>query len=166
MRRFIAVLAFFLLAGSVMAGQPFGNLPADGADVQGLALNLNFNAPTEFVSVPGQGMKLLPNAGFSLSWGWEDVWVTPNGNEYQTEIQEGLGLCFQGNYGQTVNNNDVTNAVLGLQATYQGISGVVGYQVLGDPLGGLGSSGLVLGASYSMDSIVPFTGVFIKTSKP
>lgn len=162
----VGLFLLVLLTASVAMANPFGTVPAEGVDVQGLALNLNFNAPTEFVQTAGNVYKLLPSAGFSLSWGWEDVFVTPNGAGDDTEIQSGVGLCLQGNYGtEAQGNNTVSNSVLGLQATYQGFNFMAGLQIAGDPLGGPGSSGVVFGASYALDALINFNGLFLKTSK-
>jgi hypothetical protein len=161
----ISILFLVIFTASSAMANPFGIVPADGVEMQGIALNLNLNGPAEYVQTAGNKYVLLPTAGFSLSLGWEDVFVTPNGAGDDTEIQGGLGLTLQGNYGNTVDNTTVTNSVLGLNLNYQGFSAIVGLQIAGESLGGPGSSGVVLGASYSLDSLINFNGLFLKTSK-
>ncbi len=144
MKIFFAVLAL-LLMGSMAWAQT--------TETKGINVNPFFVGPAQFVET-ANGLKLLPNAGLSVAIEYQDVQtVTLDGVTAKHLLWAG-GLVFEENFGQAANAQTVNNAILGLGGTWQGIQGVIGFQIMGPSLGGDGSSGLVFGCSQSLDSIL------------
>ena len=135
----IAVLSLFLAV----------NANAQTTTSQKFDIDPNFVGPAQFVET-SNGWKLLPNAGLSVSFQWENVQtVTSNGVSAQNVLWS-AGLAFEENFGMAANAQTVNNAVLGLCADWKGYNGIIGFQVMGPSLGGPGSNGLIIGASYNL----------------
>ena len=126
-----------------------GVASAQTTEKTGWGINPNFVGPAQFVSTPN-GFVLLQNAGLAFDLGWMDI-VTTNGTP---SVNKSLGMVFEENYGQSADAKTVNNAVLGLAAGYKGINLTLGFQVMGPPVGGPGSNGFVIGANYSLDSLL------------
>lgn len=139
-------MVLFLIAGFfALATSAF----AQTVNQQKFDLNPNFVGPAQFVQT-NNGWMLLPNAGLSVSAVWENLQVvTANGISAQNLLWS-VGLCFEENFGMAANAQTVNNAVLGLCGDWKGYNGVIGFQIMGPSLGGPGSSGLVIGASYNL----------------
>lgn len=137
----------FMLLGSGLMAQTVENT--------GWGINPNFVGPAQFVST-SNGFVLLPNAGLAVEIGWEDVLSSGGINA----LQKSVGLVFEENFGIAENASTVNNAVLGAGVDYKGVELVIGFQVMGPSLGGPGSNGFIMGASYSLDSLIPFGIVF------
>lgn len=127
---------------------------ANAQEKTGFGINPNFVGPAQYVDTKSNGWVLLGNAGLAVSAGWMDV-TTTNGVQ---SLNRGIGLVFEENIGQTTSNQTVNNGILGFNFDYKGINAVLGVQVQGTSLGGPGSNGLIVGASYD---VAPLIGNFV-----
>lgn len=131
-----------------------GCSPVLAQEKTGWGINPNFVGPAQYVDTKSDGWVLLGNAGLGVVAGWMDV-TTTNGVQ---SLNRGIGLVYEENIGQTSSNQTVNNGILGLNFDYKGINAVVGFQVLGPSLGGSGSNGMIVGASYD---VAPLIGNFV-----
>lgn len=122
---------------------------------QGIALNPNFAAPMQYVQTAGNNYQLLPTAGLELSLGYV--------NAVGGTVLSSLGLFFEGNIGNTstVNSPAIFNTIVGLEGGLGVINLTAGLQTSGTPLGGPGSSGVILGASFDVTQALFGTSAWI-----